>query len=106
MPDDFEIKELIMMNRAEVKDTCLTEYNEAETMELLREQAMQEGIEKGRLEKLVSLVFRKSRKNYGVSDIADMLEEDEGIIRKIYDAAKEYAPDYDEANCGEVLKRI
>ena len=32
MPEDFEIKQYITANRVEVKDMCLTEYNEAETM--------------------------------------------------------------------------
>lgn len=47
MPDDFEIKKFITANRAEVKDMCLTEYNEAETMELLRQEAIQEGMQEG-----------------------------------------------------------
>ena len=38
MPEDFEIKKFITANRAEVKDMCLTEYNEAETMDMLRQE--------------------------------------------------------------------
>ena len=37
MPEDFEIKKFITANRAEVKDMCLTEYNEEEAMEMLKE---------------------------------------------------------------------
>ena len=44
MPDDFVIKNFIMANRAEVKDMCLTEYNEAEIHEMFK----QEGWEIGR----------------------------------------------------------
>lgn len=44
MPEDFIIKDFIMSNRAEVKDMCLTEYNETETMEMIREEGLQEGI--------------------------------------------------------------
>ena len=47
MPEDFEIKQFITANRAEVKDMCLTEYNEAETMEMLRQEALQEGLQEG-----------------------------------------------------------
>lgn len=47
MPDSFEIKKFIMANRAEVKDMCLTEYNEMETMELFKREGIQEGIQKG-----------------------------------------------------------
>ena len=50
MPDDFEIKKFIMANRAEVMDMCLTEYNESETMEMLRLEGRQEGLQEGRLE--------------------------------------------------------
>ena len=49
MPDDFVIKKFITANRAEVKDMCLTEYNEAETMELLKEEGRQEGTHETRL---------------------------------------------------------
>ena len=45
MPADFLIKEFIMANRAEVKDMCLTEYNEAETMEMFKEEGREEGRE-------------------------------------------------------------
>lgn len=56
MPEDFEIKKFVTANRAEVKDMCLTEYNEAETMEMLKEEGRQEGrqegLQKGRQEGL------------------------------------------------------
>lgn len=42
MPEDFEIKKFITANRAEVKDMCLTEYNETETMEMMKEEGRQE----------------------------------------------------------------
>lgn len=42
MPEDFEIKKYIISNRAEVKEMCLTEYNETETMEMLREEGRHE----------------------------------------------------------------
>ncbi len=47
MPDSFEIKQYIIANKAEVKDMCLTEYNEAETMELMQEEARREGRREG-----------------------------------------------------------
>ena len=50
MPEDFEIKEFITAHRAEVKDMCLTEYNETETMEMLRQEGLQEGRREGRQE--------------------------------------------------------
>ena len=32
MPEDFEIKKFLIGNQSEVKNMCITEYNEAETM--------------------------------------------------------------------------
>jgi hypothetical protein len=49
MPEDFEIKQYITANRVEVKDMCLTEYNEAETMEMFKKEGLQEGWQKARL---------------------------------------------------------
>ncbi|MBE5846163.1 MAG: hypothetical protein E7300_00620 [Lachnospiraceae bacterium] len=50
MPDTFSIKEFLMENRAEVEMSCLTEYNEAETMDQLKKEAREEGLEEGREE--------------------------------------------------------
>ena len=47
MPDDFVIKNFIMANRAEVKDMCLTEYNEAEIHEMFKQEGIEEGMEVG-----------------------------------------------------------
>ena len=47
MPEDFIIKKFITANRAEVRDMCLTEYNETEAMELQRQEGLQEGLQKG-----------------------------------------------------------
>ena len=43
MPDDFVIKPFLMAHRAEVKGMLLTEYKEAETMELFKEDGRREG---------------------------------------------------------------
>ena len=43
MPEDFEIREFLIGHRAEVKDLCITEYNEAETMQMIREEGREEG---------------------------------------------------------------
>ncbi len=75
MPADYEIRMFLMGNRAEVRDMCITEYNEAETMKMLREEGRKEGREEGRKEgrkegreegedklgRLVSLLILKGR---------------------------------------------
>ena len=47
MPDEFFIKPFLMAHRAEVKGMLLTEYKEAETMELFREEGREEGRAEG-----------------------------------------------------------
>lgn len=32
MPDSFQIRTVLLANKAEVKNMCITEYNESETM--------------------------------------------------------------------------
>ncbi len=67
MPEDYVIKPFLMGNRAEVRDMCITEYNEAETMRMLRQEGLEEGRKEGRSEgedklgKLVSLLLSKGR---------------------------------------------
>lgn len=40
MPEEYVIRPFLAGNRAEVRDMCITEYNEAETMQMTAEQAM------------------------------------------------------------------
>ncbi len=47
MPDDFVIKPFLMAHKAEVRDMLLTEYNEAEAMELFRKEGYDEGYNEG-----------------------------------------------------------
>ena len=50
MPDSYSIKEFLIENRAEVEMSILTEYDEAEVMEMCKEAARKEGLEEGREE--------------------------------------------------------
>ena len=47
MPEGFVIKEFIKGNQSEVKNMCITEYDEAETMELFKEEGREEGLLEG-----------------------------------------------------------
>lgn len=49
----------------------------------------------GRMQNLIELVCKKIVKNKSVEEIADMLEESPETIRRIYDVAVKYAPEYD-----------
>ena len=56
MPSDFLIKPFLEAHRAEVNGMLLTEYDEAEQMELFKRDARMEGREEGRMETLLALV--------------------------------------------------
>lgn len=60
MPDDYLIKPFLQAHRAEVRGMLLTEYDEAETMELFkdegRREGRREGLKEGILLTLASLV--------------------------------------------------
>lgn len=60
MPKDFVIREFLIANKAEVKRMCITEYDEARTMSLFKEEGRQEGreegVEEGTIKTLAGLV--------------------------------------------------
>ena len=56
LPNDFVIRSFLLEHRAEVKGMLLTEYNEAEAMELFKEDGRKEGRKEGIWEILISLV--------------------------------------------------
>jgi len=71
MPDDFVIKPFLLAHRSEVKGMLLTEYNEAEAMELFKA----DGIREGTLKTLFSLVKRKLLSSAVAAKEADMTGE-------------------------------
>ncbi len=50
MPADYVIKPFLESHRAEVMGMMLMEYNEAETMNMFKEEGREEGLKKGRKE--------------------------------------------------------
>ena len=63
MPMDYAIRMFLIGNRAEVKGMCITEYNEAETMKMFREEGRKVDKEEGeeKLGRLVSMLILKGR---------------------------------------------
>ncbi len=55
MPDSYLIRKYLLENRAEVKNMCITEYNEAETMQMFIEEGRKEG--EDRFGRLVALLL-------------------------------------------------
>ncbi len=91
------LAEFLKKHRAEAKNMCrcLYEYDEEKHIREERKLARESGWKDGEQFKLVSLVLKKLKKNCDIADIAEMLEEDEHVIRRICEVAKVYAPDYD-----------
>ena len=73
----------------------LTEYNEAEVMELFKEDGRKEGVIIGADKHLIEQICKKLKKGKSMDVIAREVEEELDNIRPICDVAERYAPDYD-----------
>ena len=82
-------------------------FNMCTAMKELEQELKQEGKREGKREgmilKLISLVMRKAAKGYTPVQTADMLEEDPALIRRIYDAIEQTAPEHDMEKICELL---
>ena len=100
---------------SEVVNMLVAEYDYEMDIEVQREEAFEEGERLGRMEgerlgrmegeklgcdkgellKLIELVVRRLRKGDTAEQTAELLEEPLDVIRKIHEAAGEFAPEYD-----------
>ena len=77
------------------------EYDQEAHMKQEREESR----EIGRLMTLTQQAIKKLKKGLTAEDIADILEEDVGEIKKICRVASKYAPNYDvDQICDELLQ--
>lgn len=68
------------------------------------EEGMEQGREEGTLLKLVQQTLKKIQKGWTAERIAELLEEDLSVIKRICDIAKKYEPDYQESMiCSELF---
>ncbi len=92
---EIEVKDerIVKLNEivSEVKES---EEWEAVEMNIL-EVGINYGISQGENRLLVSLVCKKMKKGYTVTQIAEMLEEEEEVIAGICEIAEKYKPAYD-----------
>ncbi len=79
MPDDFELKSFLIGHKAEVTNMCLTEYNEAETMNMFKEEGREEGLEQARAE----IVENMLKKNKTIEEIVDFCNLPEDFVREV-----------------------
>ena len=89
------VEEILSWAGSGEEDDMAFKYNIIRAFEDEREEGKEEGIEKGMVQKAVSLVRKKAAKNMSVPEIADILEEEETVIRQIYDLLREH-PDWDD----------
>ena len=89
--DEVDIKEI----REAIKMTRLGQMLVDDGREEGREEGRKEGREEGEIKKLIRIVLKKLQRNCDVPEIAEMLEEEEPTIRKIYDIAVSQAPNYE-----------
>ena len=84
--------------------TELRKVKEKINMTLLGQMLMEDGIEKGEMTKLVSLVMKKMKKGLSPEETAELLEESPDCISRIY-AAVQANPGLDENGIFEFMKR-
>lgn len=70
-----------------------------------RRQAYQEGERKGEIKKLIGQIRKKAAKNQTAEETAEMLEEDLGFVRRIYDLIAIHS-EWDDENIWEEVKKI
>jgi len=84
--------------------TELRKVKEKINMTLLGQMLMEDGIEKGEMTKLVSLVMKKMKKGLSPEETAELLEESPDCVSRIY-AAVQANPGLDENGIFEFMKK-
>ena len=79
----------------EVRKMTQLDFTWERREELIRMEERAEGRAEGQMCNLINLVVKKMKKNYPVAQIANELEEEEAVIRKICKVAEQFAPEYD-----------
>ncbi len=71
----------------------MAELERADRQREWLEQGMERGLERGELCKVIKLVLKNMKKGKPVSEIAEILDEDETVIRQIFICHEEH-PDW------------
>lgn len=91
LPDEFIIKDFLLIHTKEVEGMLEMDYDVEEIHELFRE----EGREEGRDKTIITQICKKLIKGMCVSEIAEAIEEPEDKVSKICEIASKYLPNYD-----------
>lgn len=99
---ELKEKEKVLENEYGITMTY-EEKEEVEKMCNLSEYVWEKGLTYGELQNLVRMVLKKMRKDVSYEITAELFEEPVEKIRKIYEVAEKYAPEYDiESICREL----
>ena len=79
MPIDYELKEFLIIHKAEVRNMSITEYNEEETMKLFAAEYLAEGREQTQRENVVRMLGRHKP----IEDIAADLDVSVDYVKEI-----------------------
>ena len=84
IPDDWIIKEFLLNNKSEVTLMCLTEYNEAETMQMFKEEGIEEGIAQG-IRNMIIGMLERGKEPESIAEFCDIpIEQVEEIRDSMY----------------------
>ncbi|MDE5873983.1 MAG: hypothetical protein K2H07_08745, partial [Lachnospiraceae bacterium] len=90
--DDFTKELDTAVRDVKNKEKWRVEYM---TLEMRYRELLEQGIEQGEMKKLITLICRKKRKSKTPEVIAEELEENLEQVKRIYDIADGFAPEYD-----------
>ena len=79
------LKEFLEKNRREAKNVSIYEYDQEKHIRQEREEAWEAGEHSGEEKKLKELIQKKLAKGKTIPEIAEALEEDEDVIRRLID---------------------
>lgn len=87
-------------------ETSIKYLRMLEKLNRSRKEGEQEGEVRGEILKLISQISKKMKKNHSLEKIAEELEEEISTIEPIYNAAREFAPEYDSELIYDRIKGI
>ena len=85
---DGILKDFLEKNQTEAKNMSIYEYDQEKHLRQEREDAWEDGQRAGEKNKLKELIHKKLVKGKSVSEIADILEEEEKTIQELIDEIK------------------
>ena len=99
MTDDLrELQSMVsqIKDNRKVGLSYMRAYEEKELLKrIYHNQGLEEGLEEGRRQNVISVIMQQMNRGKSTSQIADFLDMDVAEVQRVYDAGKKYAPDYD-----------